>query len=252
MRVWRQWREFHISLLSASLLQLITVPCRSHQFDNEVSCLDIFSHGGQTVAVVALWTVNTVHLVALPSFEVLTTQAIDTTFLVRSVLLATFSDNTTHLFAGLGDGTLTSYGVDTSNFSLIAGTEKTVTIGTKPVTVYSFAPKGVVNVFASSDRPTIISRAGDRLVYSSVNLKVCSRVDFRCRVMLTRTVAHRKSLPLYRSTRPPTLQQSLSPRQQAFASVASRTSSASTFARFLLTKKSRDGLRMMRSAGRTV
>ena len=62
---------------------------------------------------------------------------------------------------------------------LLKGSEKTVSLGTKPITMGGIKQKGVMgeNVLVSSDRPTVISRSGDRLVYSSVNLKVAARLE---------------------------------------------------------------------------
>lgn len=145
---------------------------RSTQLVNEIACLDIATVGSEAVAAVGLWTAQTVLLISIPSLATLSSQILDTTYLIRSVLLTTFSDGITHLFAGLGDGSLTSFVVDKASGSIVESTRKTVTLGTRPIVMCAFTTKGVVSVFVSSDRPTVISRAGDKLVYSSVNLKV--------------------------------------------------------------------------------
>lgn len=144
----------------------------SNQFETEVACIDVASVGSQAVAAVGLWTSQTVHLVALPTLAILSTQILDTTYLIRSVLLTTFADGATYLFAGLGDGALTSFVVDKETSKVVESTSKTVTLGTRPIVMCAFEAKGAVSVFVSSDRPTVISRAAGKLVYSSVNLKV--------------------------------------------------------------------------------
>lgn len=156
----------HFLILTSNSLK------RTTQLDNEVACLDVSQLGGQLVATVALWTLNTILLISLPTLSTVASQTLTTSYLIRSVLLVTFSDSVTTLFAGLGDGSLSSFVVD-SNGSIAKGSEKSVTLGTKPLVMASFRQKGAVNVFVSSDRPTVISRANDRLVYSSVNLQVC-------------------------------------------------------------------------------
>ncbi|ORY81221.1 CPSF A subunit region-domain-containing protein [Leucosporidium creatinivorum] len=141
------------------------------QLDNEIACLDIAELGSQLVATVALWTLNTILLISLPTLSTIASQILTTTYLIRSVLLVTFPDGISTLFAGLGDGSLSSFAVDAKDCNIAQGSEKTVTLGTKPLVMSTFKQKGAINVFVSSDRPTVISRANDRLVYSSVNLK---------------------------------------------------------------------------------
>ncbi|KAK4702664.1 DNA damage-binding protein 1, partial [Phenoliferia sp. Uapishka_3] len=143
----------------------------SSQLPNEVACLDVAVVGSQAIVAIGLWTSHTVVIASLPSLTTLTSQVIDTSYLIRSVLVATFRDGVSHLFAGMGDGSVASYVLDTESWAVQGSSKKTLTLGTTPVSLKVFVAKGSVNVFVSSDRPTIISRSGDRLVYSSVNLK---------------------------------------------------------------------------------
>ena len=47
-------------------------------------------------------------------------------------------------------------------------------LGTQPVVLTPFLSKGVVSVFASCDRPTVVYSSGKKLLYSNVNLpEVC-------------------------------------------------------------------------------
>jgi DNA damage-binding protein 1 len=50
---------------------------------------------------------------------------------------------------------------------------KSVVLGNRPFLLTEFDPDGRgSNVFACSDRPTVVSRAKERLVFSSVNVEV--------------------------------------------------------------------------------
>lgn len=144
---------------------------RTAQLSNEIACLDVSTIGSHSVLSVGLWTSQTVSLFSLPSLAPLSTQILTTDFLIRSVLLTTFFDGTHQLFIGLGDGTLTSFVVNDAS-EIVESTRKTVTLGSRPIVMCAFDTKNGRNVFVSSDRPTVISRKGDKLVYSSVNLKV--------------------------------------------------------------------------------
>ena len=56
----------------------------------------------------------------------------------------------------------------------VVGGKKRVVLGTKPVVLKPFVTSGGggINVFACSDRPTIIYSSNKKLLFSSVNLKV--------------------------------------------------------------------------------
>lgn len=52
---------------------------------------------------------------------------------------------------------------------------KKVTLGTQPTMLRTFKSLSTTNVFACSDRPTVIYSSNHKLVFSNVNLKVCIR-----------------------------------------------------------------------------
>lgn len=61
-------------------------------------------------------------------------------------------------------------------FALGSLTErKKVTLGTQPTMLRTFKSLSTTNVFACSDRPTVIYSSNHKLVFSNVNLKVCIR-----------------------------------------------------------------------------
>lgn len=69
---------------------------------------------------------------------------------------------------GLGDGSLESFVVGERGE---IGEGKRVQLGSSLRGLVRFGGQG--NLFVVCDRPTVVSRVGDRLRYSGVNLKVC-------------------------------------------------------------------------------
>lgn len=55
--------------------------------------------------------------------------------------------------------------------------KKKVALGTKPILLNAFKSKETMNVFAASDRPTVIYSNAKKLLYSNINLK---EVDYTC------------------------------------------------------------------------
>ena len=100
-------------------------------------------------------------------------------------------DQIPHLFVSLGDGSVISYVIGVNKLS--AQPELTerrkVVLGTQPTILKKFSANGggsggggsksltTSNIFACSDRPSVISSANQKLVYSSVNLK---QVEYMC------------------------------------------------------------------------
>lgn len=151
----------------------------STTFHHDIAALAL-SPSGQHVTV-ALWTSQEVHLVDLASSPLApcATHRIDSTFLIRSLALTAFtppSSTSTKseatLLAGLGDGTLVSLGVDLASGTFAASSAKAVALGKRPLHVTEIVHGDACDVFVASDRPTIVSRSKDRLVYSSVNVGV--------------------------------------------------------------------------------
>ena len=50
--------------------------------------------------------------------------------------------------------------------------KKKVTLGTQPTVLRKFKTRSTTNVFACSDRPTVIYSSTQKLVFSNVNLRV--------------------------------------------------------------------------------
>lgn len=166
--------------IATLLLLILDITHSSSQLSNEIACLSIaHSHlSPDPLLSVGLWTSQTVLLFSLPTLSPLLTQIIDTEYLIRSIVVVDLGDDATYLFAGLGDGRLTSYviGQSEDGFAVEKNSKKTVVLGTRPIVMAVFEAEegGSKSIFVSSDRPTVVSRKSDRLVYSSVNLKVSS------------------------------------------------------------------------------
>lgn len=176
-----------LKLESRALAQAAT-----QKMQHEISCLALESSQGTPksdadgdvemaapdrqegeVAAVGLWTDVSVRLLSLPNLEELEKQALGGETIPRSLLFAEL-EKTKYLLIGLGDGVLLTFKVlpksdDGGKVNLTA--KKRVSLGTQPVSLALFAIKNVTNVFAASDRPTVIYSAGGKLSFSNVNLQ---------------------------------------------------------------------------------
>jgi DNA damage-binding protein 1 len=139
---------------------------------HEVSCVDIHplvSGARADVCAVGLWQDITVRVLQLPTLQELHKEQLGGEIIPRSITMVTM-EGVSYLLVALGDGCLLYYSIDQSGN--ISG-KKRVILGTKPVMLKPFiaASGGGVNVFACSDRPTIIYSNSRKLLFSSVNLK---------------------------------------------------------------------------------
>ncbi|GAA6009649.1 hypothetical protein JCM11491_001047 [Sporobolomyces phaffii] len=140
-------------------------------FDAEIASIGLHATSHGSFAVVGIWTSPKVHLLSLPDLAIFATQTLPTAFPIRSVLLTTFNDGATVLFVGLGDGSLVTIEVDVGARQVDSTSLKTVVLGDRPFLLSNLDQDGKdSSVFACSDRPTVISRSKERLVYSSVNV----------------------------------------------------------------------------------
>uniref|UniRef100_A0A4W4DSQ4 DNA damage-binding protein 1 n=1 Tax=Electrophorus electricus TaxID=8005 RepID=A0A4W4DSQ4_ELEEL len=92
----------------------------------------------------------------------------------RSILMTTF-EGSHYLLCALGDGALFYFGLDLQTGVL--SERKKVTLGTQPTVLRTFRSLSTSNVFACSDRPTVIYSSNHKLVFSNVNLK---EVNYMC------------------------------------------------------------------------
>lgn len=78
-------------------------------------------------------------------------------------------DLTSYLFIAIGDGSLLYYILNDETGVL--SEKKKVILGTHPTLLRMFNTNHSANIFACSDRPTVIYSSNNKLVFSNVNLK---------------------------------------------------------------------------------
>jgi len=145
--------------------------------EHEIACLDIHPLGDNERAsycAVGLWTDISIHILSLPSLKEVNKEVLGGEFLPRSILFVSF-DHADYLLCALGDGHLFSFRFAQDTQAL--HDRKKVSLGTKPISLNAFKSKNSMNVFAASDRPTVIYPNNKKLLYSNVNLK---EVDYMC------------------------------------------------------------------------
>ena len=148
--------------------------CGDRTLDYEVACIDLSpleegeeEPGKTSVASIGLWTDISVRLVKLPSLEEITKEYLGGEIIPRSILITKF-EGTNYLLCALGDGSLFYFMVSSTG---TLADKKKVTLGTQPTVLRKFRTGAVSNVFACSDRPTVIYSSNQKLVFSNVNLK---------------------------------------------------------------------------------
>ncbi|XP_056128202.1 DNA damage-binding protein 1 isoform X2 [Rhinichthys klamathensis goyatoka] len=164
---------YHLQILTGELKQI-----SSTEMEHEVACLDITplgeSAGESSICAVGLWTDISARLLKLPCFSPLHKEMLGGEIIPRSILMTTF-EGSHYLLCALGDGALFYFGLDIQTGVL--SERKKVTLGTQPTVLRTFRSLSTSNVFACSDRPTVIYSSNHKLVFSNVNLK---EVNYMC------------------------------------------------------------------------
>uniref|UniRef100_A0A8C8GEI6 DNA damage-binding protein 1 n=1 Tax=Oncorhynchus tshawytscha TaxID=74940 RepID=A0A8C8GEI6_ONCTS len=163
---------YYLQILSGELKQISTV-----EMEHEVACLDItpLGEGGESpLCAVGLWTDISARVLKLPCFTALHKEMLGGEIIPRSILMTTFEGGY-YLLCALGDGALFYFGLDLTTGVL--SERKKVTLGTQPTVLRTFRSLSTSNVFACSDRPTVIYSSNHKLVFSNVNLK---EVNYMC------------------------------------------------------------------------
>ncbi|XP_068173872.1 DNA damage-binding protein 1 [Antennarius striatus] len=164
---------FYLQILVGELKQISTT-----EMEHEVACLDITplgEGGGESpLCAVGLWTDISARVLKLPCFTALHKEMLGGEIIPRSILMTTF-EGSYYLLCALGDGALFYFGLDLQTGAL--SERKKVTLGTQPTVLRTFRSLSTSNVFACSDRPTVIYSSNHKLVFSNVNLK---EVNYMC------------------------------------------------------------------------
>ncbi|KYR00793.1 UV-damaged DNA binding protein1 [Tieghemostelium lacteum] len=162
---------FYLEIQQKKIKQISTV-----EMPFEISCLDLSSFEGQEqsqLCAVGLWTDISVRLLRLPQLEEVCKEILGGEIIPRSVVLLTMEQQH-YLFCSLGDGHLFNFSLNINNHTL--HDRKKLTLGTQPIILQKFQKNQSMNIFASSDRPTVIYSKSKRIFYSIVNLKEVSHV----------------------------------------------------------------------------
>ncbi|XP_056268446.1 DNA damage-binding protein 1 [Pseudoliparis swirei] len=164
---------YYLQILTGELKQISTT-----EMEHEVACLDITplgEGGGESpLCAVGLWTDISARVLKLPCFTALHKEMLGGEIIPRSILMTTF-EGSYYLLCALGDGALFYFGLDLQTGAL--SERKKVTLGTQPTVLRTFRSLSTSNVFACSDRPTVIYSSNHKLVFSNVNLK---EVNYMC------------------------------------------------------------------------
>uniref|UniRef100_A0A668A9G0 DNA damage-binding protein 1 n=1 Tax=Myripristis murdjan TaxID=586833 RepID=A0A668A9G0_9TELE len=164
---------YYLQILAGELKQISTT-----EMEHEVACLDITplgEGGGESpLCAVGLWTDISARVLKLPCFTALHKEMLGGEIIPRSILMTTF-EGSYYLLCALGDGALFYFGLDLQTGVL--SERKKVTLGTQPTVLRTFRSLSTSNVFACSDRPTVIYSSNHKLVFSNVNLK---EVNYMC------------------------------------------------------------------------
>ncbi|KAI8494230.1 DNA damage-binding protein 1 [Branchiostoma belcheri] len=144
----------------------------------EVACLDVtpLVEGSDRahLCAVGLWTDISAHMLQLPNLEPMHIEMLGGEIIPRSILMTTF-EGIHYLLCALGDGSLFYFNLNHETGYL--SERKKVTLGTQPTVLRTFRSLSTTNVFACSDRPTVIYSSNHKLVFSNVNLK---EVNYMC------------------------------------------------------------------------
>lgn len=137
------------------------------------------------ICAVGLWTDISARLIKLPELTQLCVESLGGDIIPRSIIIEIF-ENIPYLVVSLGDGSVISYiiGVKhlTNNNEYELNERRKVVLGTQPTILKkfkSFKNEITNNIFACSDRPSVITTNNQKLVYSSVNLK---QVEYMCQI----------------------------------------------------------------------
>ena len=156
---------------------------KSIKLDYEIACVDISPFKENEMAnicAIGLWKDISTRLLKLPDLSELCCEFLGGEVIPRSIIIQIL-DNIPYLFISLGDGSVVNYIIgkrSENNYELIE--KRKVVLGTQPTILKkfkSFKNEITNNIFACSDRPSVISTNNQKLVYSSVNLK---QVEYMC------------------------------------------------------------------------
>jgi DNA damage-binding protein 1 len=127
-----------------------------------------------SLLAVAMWTDNSVRLLALPTMQEICRVQLGTDTQARDVLLVDLGGKT-YLLVGLGDGRLVTFNVDFAGDLPALVNKRNGVVGTHPITFNYFENAGAACVFVACDRPTVIHSKNGKLLFSVLD---ANQVEF--------------------------------------------------------------------------
>lgn len=150
---------------------------------HEVACLDISLLDPKTsranLIAVGLWTDISVTILKVPTLQILNNEKLGGEMIPRSILMTNF-EGINYLLCALGDGSMFYFTLNTND--AILKDKKKVTLGTQPTILKTFRSLSTTNVFACSDRPTVIYSSNHKLVFSNVRTTKFSITLYYCKI----------------------------------------------------------------------
>lgn len=141
---------------------------RTKTFENEISAFTI----AHDTLVIGFWNSGNLWIGDV-NFQEVTSELLDEGMTPHSIVLQEISSmRQPSLLVAMNDGSLLSYQYEPKSRHLTS--KKKTILGTIPVSLHVFSTKQGPNVFAVSDRPTIIHAARNKLAFSSINIPSCS------------------------------------------------------------------------------
>ena len=163
---------------------------RQQEGDEDMDVVENGSGSGSDMLLAcAMWTDHTVRVLSLPSLQEVLCVELGLQTQAREVLIVNMTEkgcrsSQQHLLVGLGDGTLMIYELHTSpNSTPTVSGRKLVTLGKKPIALWSFKHHGDTCVFATGDRPTVVHIHNDKLMFTVVNVPETTGIArFHCQL----------------------------------------------------------------------
>ena len=124
-----------------------------------------------SLIAVAMWTDNSVRLLALPTLQEVCRVQLGTETQARDILMVELQGRV-FVMVGLGDGHLITYNLDikrNGELPSLSNKRKGV-LGTHAISFDCFENQGETCVFASCDRPTVIYARSGKLLFSVINV----------------------------------------------------------------------------------
>ncbi|KPJ17707.1 DNA damage-binding protein 1 [Papilio machaon] len=156
--------RIYLLAIGQARLDLLSEVC----MEEEVACLDLGPGEEAALLGVGLWTDISVRVLRLPELTQLHAEKLSGEIIPRSLLISEL-EGVCYLLCALGDGSMFYFTLDRETGALAS--RKRVTLGTQPTVLRSFRSLSTTNIFACSDRPTVIFSSNHKLVFSNVNLK---------------------------------------------------------------------------------